>query len=68
MDIWFDYVNVKIENGIELVFLEDVQIGDIIVVNLGESIFFDGKVVQGLVMVDMFVLIGEFVLRKVVEG
>lgn len=68
MDIRPDYANVKTENGIELVSPEDVQIGDIIVVNPGESIPLDGKVVQGLAMVDTSALTGESVPRKAAEG
>lgn len=68
MDIRPDYANVKTENGIELVSPEDVQIGDIIVVNPGESIPLDSKVVQGLAMVDTSALTGESVPRKAAEG
>lgn len=68
MDIRPDYANVKTENGIELVSPEDVQTGDIIVVNPGESIPLDGKVVQGSAMVDTSALTGESVPRKAAEG
>ncbi|MDM5303252.1 heavy metal translocating P-type ATPase [Bacillus subtilis] len=68
MDIRPDYANVKTENGIELVSPEDVKIGDIIVVNPGESIPLDGKVVQGSAMVDTSALTGESVPRKASEG
>ncbi|MCI4138456.1 cadmium-translocating P-type ATPase [Bacillus vallismortis] len=68
MDIRPDYANVKTENGIELVSPEDVKIGDIIVVNPGESIPLDGKVVQGSAMVDTSALTGESVPRKAAEG
>ncbi|MDR4432991.1 heavy metal translocating P-type ATPase [Bacillus tequilensis] len=68
MDIRPDYANVKTENGIELVSPEDVQIGDIIVVNPGESIPLDGKVIQGSAMVDTSALTGESVPRKAAEG
>lgn len=68
MDIRPDYANVKTENGIELVSPEDVQTGDIIVVNPGESIPLDGKIVQGSAMVDTSALTGESVPRKAAEG
>nr|WP_151257683.1 heavy metal translocating P-type ATPase [Bacillus stercoris] len=68
MDIRPDYANVKTKNGIEQVSPEDVQTGDIIVVNPGESIPLDGKVVQGSAMVDTSALTGESVPRKAVEG
>ncbi len=68
MDIRPDYANVKTKNGIELVSPEDVKIGDIIVVNPGESIPLDGKVVQGSAMVDTSALTGESVPRKATEG
>lgn len=68
MDIRPDYANVKTKNGIEQVSPEDVQTGDIIVVNPGESIPLDGKVVQGSAMVDTSALTGESVPRKAAEG
>ncbi|WP_367387015.1 heavy metal translocating P-type ATPase [Bacillus vallismortis] len=68
MDIRPDYANVKTKNGIELVSPEDVKIGDIIVVNPGESIPLDGKVVQGSAMVDTSALTGESFPRKATEG
>lgn len=68
MDIRPDYANLKTKNGIEQVSPEDVQTGDIIVVNPGESIPLDGKVVQGSAMVDTSALTGESVPRKAQEG
>lgn len=68
MDIRPDYANLKTKNGIEQVSPEDVQTGDIIVVNTGESIPLDGKVVQGSAMVDTSALTGESVPRKAAEG
>ncbi|PTU29724.1 cadmium-translocating P-type ATPase [Bacillus subtilis] len=68
MDIRPDYAKVKTKNGIEQVSPEDVQTGDIIVVNPGESIPLDGKVVQGSAMVDTSALTGESVPRKAAEG
>ncbi|MGG0941423.1 heavy metal translocating P-type ATPase [Bacillus subtilis] len=68
MDIRPDYANLKTKNGIEQVSPEDVQTGDIIVVNPGESIPLDGKVVQGSAMVDTSALTGESVPRKAAEG
>lgn len=68
MDIRPDYANLNTKNGIEQVSPEDVQTGDIIVVNPGESIPLDGKVVQGSAMVDTSALTGESVPRKAAEG
>ncbi|MED0588430.1 heavy metal translocating P-type ATPase [Bacillus subtilis] len=68
MDIRPDYANLKTKNGIEQVSPEDVQTGDVIVVNPGESIPLDGKVVQGSAMVDTSALTGESVPRKAAEG
>lgn len=68
MDIRPDYANLKTKNGIEQVSPEDVQTGDIIVVNPGESIPLDGKVVQGSAMVDTSALTGESVPRKAAVG
>lgn len=68
MDIRPDYANLNTKNGIEQVSPEDVQTGDIIVVNPGESIPLDGKVVHGSAMVDTSALTGESVPRKAAEG
>ncbi|WP_339187809.1 heavy metal translocating P-type ATPase [Bacillus sp. FSL M8-0025] len=68
MDIRPDYANLKTKNSIEQVSPEDVQTGDIIVVNPGESIPLDGKVVQGSAMVDTSALTGESVPRKAAVG
>ncbi len=68
MDIRPDYANMKTGDGIKTVSPEDVQTGDIIVVNPGESIPLDGKVVQGSAMVDTSALTGESVPRKAAEG
>ncbi|PLS09170.1 heavy metal translocating P-type ATPase [Bacillus halotolerans] len=68
MDIRPDYANMKIGDSIKTVSPEDVQTGDIIVVNPGESIPLDGKVVQGSAMVDTSALTGESVPRKAAEG
>ncbi|MEK4379545.1 MULTISPECIES: heavy metal translocating P-type ATPase [Bacillus] len=68
MDIRPDYANMKIGDGIKTVSPEGVQTGDIIVVNPGESIPLDGKVVQGSAMVDTSALTGESVPRKAAEG
>lgn len=51
-----------------MVLLEEVNVGDIIVVKFGEKVLLDGVVVDGIFMLDIFVFIGELVLREVEKG
>ena len=68
MDIRPDYANVK--KGDELVRTDpdEVQIGDIIVIKAGEKIPLDGKVIEGISMIDTSALTGESVPREVEVG
>nr|WP_279378949.1 heavy metal translocating P-type ATPase [Acetivibrio straminisolvens] len=68
MDIRPDYANLKTDDGIEKVSVEDVKVGDIIVVKPGERIPLDGKVVEGKTMLDTSALTGEPVPREVNPG
>lgn len=68
MDIWLDYVNLKVGNDIKKVKFEIIKIGDIIIVKVGEKVFFDGIVVVGEFLLDIKVLIGELVLWKIKIG
>ena len=68
MDIRPDYANLKVGDDIRKVSPEDVSVGDIIVVKPGEKIPLDGKVIEGLSMVDTAALTGESVPRKLERG
>lgn len=68
MDIRPDYVNLKTENGVEEVDLEEVKIDDIIVVNPGEKIPLDGKIIKGASTLDTKALTGESLPKEVLEG
>ncbi|WP_042349421.1 heavy metal translocating P-type ATPase [Bacillus massiliigorillae] len=68
MDIRPDYANIKVGNDTKRVSPEDVQIGDMIVVKPGEKVPLDGKVVEGISMMDTSALTGESVPREVEAG
>ena len=68
MDIRPDYANVKKGDELVKVDLDEVQIGDIIVIKAGEKIPLDGKVIEGSSMIDTSALTGESVLREVEVG
>lgn len=68
MDIRPDYVNVKKGDELVKVDPDEVQIGDIIVIKVGEKIPLDGKVIEGSSMIDTSALTGESVPREVEVG
>lgn len=68
MDIRPDYANLKTENGVEEVDPEEVKIDDIIVVNPGEKIPLDGKIIKGASTLDAKALTGESLPKEVLEG
>ena len=68
MDIRPDYANLKIGDVIKRVDPEDINIGDIIVVKPGERIPLDGKVIDGISMVDTAALTGESIPRELEAG
>lgn len=68
MDIRPDYANLKTENGVEEVDPEEVKIDDIIVVNPGEKIPLDGKIIKGASTLDTKALTGESLQKEVLEG
>lgn len=68
MDIRPDYANLKTENGVEEVDPEEVKIDDIIVVNPGEKIPLDGKIINGASTLDTKALTGESLPKEVLEG
>ncbi|MBQ8148800.1 MAG: cadmium-translocating P-type ATPase [Lachnospiraceae bacterium] len=68
MDIRPDYANIQGENGLEQVDPDDVEIGTIIVVQPGEKIPIDGKIVEGASTLNTSALTGESMPREVVPG
>ena len=68
MDIRPDYANVKVGDELVKTDPDDVKIGDTIVVKAGEKVPLDGKVVEGISMVDTSALTGESVPREVTVG
>lgn len=56
------------ENEYEMVSLEDIDIGDIIVIMPGETIPLGGKVISGESDIDMFAINGNDILEKVTVG
>lgn len=68
MDIRPDYANVVRDGVEEKVDPTEVKIGETIVVNPGEKIPLDGKIVRGMSALDTKALTGESVPRDVGEG
>lgn len=68
MDIKSEYANLVSNDEIVQVAPEDVVIGDVIVVKVGEKVPLDGKVIKGTSMLDTSSLTGESVPRNVETG
>lgn len=68
MDIRPDYANIEKDGKLEQVDPDDVQIGTVIVVQPGEKVPIDGKVVEGSSSLNTSVLTGESVPREVHVG
>ncbi|MTI56408.1 heavy metal translocating P-type ATPase [Geosporobacter ferrireducens] len=68
LDIRPDSANVKIGEEIQKVKPQSVKIGEIIVVRPGEKIPLDGKIIEGISMVDTSALTGESVPRNLKPG
>lgn len=68
LDIRPEYANLKTEEGITAVSPQEVKAGQVIVVNPGERIPLDGKVLSGSSMVDTSALTGESVPKKAAPG
>lgn len=65
MDIRPDYANIEKDGKLEQVDPDDVQIGTVIVVQPGEKVPIDGKVVEGSSSLNTSALTGESVPREV---
>lgn len=68
MDIRPDYANIEKDGKLEQVDPDDVQIGTVIVVQPGEKVPIDGKVVEGSSALNTSALTGESVPREVHVG
>lgn len=68
LDIKEPYAYKKVKNKIDKVRVEDVLVGDILVVKAGEKIPVDGIVVKGSSKLDTSALTGESELAEVEEG
>ena len=60
--------NVITENGIKLVPLSEIKVGDIVLIKLGEQISVDGIVIEGHGSVDQSSLTGEYIPVEVGVG
>ncbi|HHV41779.1 MAG TPA: cadmium-translocating P-type ATPase [Clostridiaceae bacterium] len=68
MNIRLDYANLKSDTGLARVDPAVVEIGDVIVVKVGEKVPLDGTVVDGSTYVDTSALTGESVPRALTVG
>ncbi len=68
MDIRPDYANVEIDGKVEQVDPDDVEIGSVILVQAGEKVPLDGKVVDGFATLNTSALTGESLPREVKVG
>lgn len=68
MDIRPDYANIENDGKLEQVDPDDVQIGTVIVVQPGEKVPIDGKVVEGSSSLNTSALTGESVPREIHVG
>lgn len=68
MDIRPDYANLKVGEDIKRVSPEEISVGDIIIIKPGEKVPLDGKVMEGMSMLDTSAITGESVPREVEPG
>ena len=68
MDIRPEYANIEIDGKIERVSPEEVSVGSIITVGVGERIALDGVVVEGRSTLDTSALTGESLPREIGVG
>ena len=68
MDIRPDYANIETENGLEQVEPEEVEVGAEIIVQPGEKIPIDGKIIEGKSALNTQALTGESLPRDVEVG
>lgn len=68
MDIRPDYANIEVDGKLEQVDPDEIAVGNIIVVQPGEKVPIDGKVMEGNSTLNTSALTGESVPREVSEG
>ena len=68
LDIKQGYANLKKDGDVHKIEIEDVKVGDILIVKKGEKIPVDGIVVKGSTLIDSSALTGESELVKIEEG
>lgn len=68
LDIKQGYANLKKDGEVHKIEIEDVKVGDILIVKKGEKIPVDGIVVKGSTLIDSSALTGESELVKIEEG
>ena len=68
MDIRPDYANVEIDGRLERVDPDDVEIGSVIIVQPGEKVPIDGRVMEGESSLNTSALTGESIPRDVKPG
>jgi Zn2+/Cd2+-exporting ATPase len=68
LEIRPDAANLKTASGIQVVSLERVKVGDMIIIKPGEKVPLDGKIIEGHSQVDTSALTGESVPRTVNIG
>ena len=68
IDIKQDYANKKVKNGLEKINVEDIKIGDILIIKQGEKIPVDGKVIKGKTILDVSALTGESEAKEIAEN
>ena len=68
MDIRPDYANLKIDDVVSKVAPEQIRVGDILLIKPGEKVPLDGKVLEGVSMLDTSAITGESLPRAVAPG
>ena len=68
VELRVDTANLVTENGIEVIDPEELQVGQTILVKIGELIPVDGEVIDGEAMIDTSSLTGEFVPVRATQG
>ena len=68
IDIKQDYANKKVKNGLEKINVEDIKIGDILIIKQGEKIPVDGKVIKGKTILEISALTGESEAKEIAEN
>lgn len=68
MDIRPDYANIETEHGLEQVDPDEVEVGTVIVVQPGEKVPIDGRIVEGSTTLNTSALTGESLPRQAQTG